>query len=91
MDGDGAVEQFLFDQKRRANDRRRGQSTARLRDLTQRSISGVEQRILMEEVLIRIAGEPSSGKTASAASVLSARAAKVMVRSAFPMGSPSRT
>ena len=62
MDGDRAVEEFLLDQQRRADDQHRGQSAARLRDLAQRGLSGVEQRILVEEVLVRVAGEPQFRK-----------------------------
>jgi hypothetical protein len=62
MDCHGAVEQLLLNKERRADDQQRSEGTTRLNDLAERSNTGVEQRVLVKQVFIRIAREPQLGK-----------------------------
>ena len=58
MDHDGGVEQALLGAQRRADDDHRDQLLAGAADVLERLERGVEQRVLMEQVLARVGGQP---------------------------------
>jgi len=62
MDHQRAVVQASIDRQRRADDRHHGELARRGDDLLQGNYSGVDQGLLVEQVLARVRGEPELGK-----------------------------